>query len=179
MAGGEAPVDFRSIYYIVFHSVWAVGAMFGGGYAAISGLIALKRGPATRFWSPVSATILRSRVRCDGDTYEAEVSYKYEFAGEEHECSQIRLIQTSSSIKSQAERVVKRYKPAVTVLAYVNPQAPGEAVLEPGPQPLAALFMIAVGTIFLGLGVYLTLQLVGILPDVNLEPEVVSQVLAR
>jgi len=55
-------VDFRSIYYIVFNSIWAVGAMFGGGYVAMSGVIALKRGPSTRFWTPVSATILRSKV---------------------------------------------------------------------------------------------------------------------
>jgi len=137
-----------------FESLFPAIAIVGGVAGILAGIYAHRRASATSSWFPVTAKILRSRVVRDGKYYAPEVSYRYTVDGTEYESSQLRIVTFSSTVRSPAVDVVSRYPPTSCATAYVDPLNHQEAVLEPGPQPLAALGFIASGLLFLAFGVY-------------------------
>jgi Protein of unknown function (DUF3592) len=113
-------------------------------------------------WIPISAKILRSKVVPTENGPAPEVWYRYVIEGREYECSNVRLHYLTSSFgRTRAAATVSRYPPTAQVLAYVNPGKHSEAVLEPGAQPEAALFLAAVGAMFLVIGGYRLLRTLG------------------
>jgi hypothetical protein len=64
--------------------------------------------------------------------YTPSVAYKYVYQGKEYWDPSITDDKTISTNKKKSEDVVKRYPVANAVTAYVNPNKPSEACLEPG-----------------------------------------------
>ena len=137
-----------------FQSLFPALSIVGGVFSILSGIHAYRWAIATSSWLPVPAKILRSRVVWDGRYYAPEVAYRYTVDGREYESPQLRIVSFSSNIRSVALGVVSRYPATSSATAYVDPANHEEAVLEPGPQPLAALGFLATGIVLLGFGVY-------------------------
>lgn len=108
-------------------------------------------------WPTVAGEVTRSEVESstdsDGTTYRAEVSFRYEVNGQEHESDTWRFGAWGSSDSSEARDVVKRFPVGRTVDVYYNPDDPASAVLEVGVQGMdlfLLLFMTPFNVVMLG-----------------------------
>jgi hypothetical protein len=79
--------------------------------------------PATVVWSRVA-----SRSGDDGATYQADIFYRYTFAGKEHKSNRGGLSNVSSSGRASKEELVRAHPPGKAIVCYVNPRQPWEAV---------------------------------------------------
>lgn len=88
-------------------------------------------------WLSVSGKVLESFVHIDKDsegaTYKPEIRYEYRVNGEYFiaDCWRFGASGTSWG-KVRFNRVVAEYPVGRSVTVFVNPERPGEAVLEPG-----------------------------------------------
>lgn len=117
-----------------------IGILFivGGFFALKYGQKSINTAKASTDWPSVQGVVAHSEVvrsrDSDGDTtYKAEVIYDYVVNGESLESNKRRIGATSSSSNSSgAYKVTRKYPKASDVTVYYNPEAPEEAVLEPG-----------------------------------------------
>jgi hypothetical protein len=86
-----------------------------------------------------------------------EVSFHYEFKGKSYSSSSLRRKPVSFQDYTAASRLAGNYKPESHSMCFVNPAAPGEAVLQRGSLafPLLVLFPMVFVTIGAG-GIYFT-----------------------
>jgi len=91
---------------------------------------------AAREWTPVSCTIISSRVQShrsdDGTTYRVDILYSYEFDGREHRSNRYHFMGGSSSGRKGKSAVVHQYPAGSRRTCFVNPHNHSEAVLERG-----------------------------------------------
>lgn len=97
---------------------------------------------AAREWEQVPAVILSSKVGVSTEMrerggyggeftwYTPMVEYAYAYAGADHQGQQIRLGDTRTQIKKEAEEIATNYPEGAQVMAYVNPHKPGDATLK-------------------------------------------------
>jgi hypothetical protein len=109
-------------------------------------------------WSRTVCEIARSSVRetnrrgrNTGD-YFLELQYSYRFGGGTFTSTRYRLKTTPYSDYGKVARLTEKFQPGSTAICYVNPAAPGEAVLQRGSlfMPLLILFpmiFVAIGAI--------------------------------
>lgn len=109
-------------------------------------------------YATTTGTITRAELKVvhgDGDSYQPEVLYQYEVAGQPYDGRRIRYDSTTLG-KAHSESIVARYAAGQTVPVHYDPQAPGEAVLELGLEAanlLGLLFLTpfnAVAFLFAG-----------------------------
>ncbi len=84
-------------------------------------------------WKPASATIVSSSVgesKSSDSPYFAEVKFRYEWLGESHVSDQLSLTRQTYSSYDKAQSSVAALPPGLVRTCYVNPEDPGEAVLE-------------------------------------------------
>jgi hypothetical protein len=81
-------------------------------------------------------------------TYRAMLEYVYEFHGIRFIGERVAPLQFTPNYRASAESITRRYPPGSAVTVYVNPRNPGRAVLEPGPQVIAALCHALIGVAF-------------------------------
>jgi hypothetical protein len=100
-----------------------------------------------RSWRPTPCTILSSDVGRHsgsegGSTYSVDITYEYQAGGRTFRSSRYDFMGGSSSGYEGKADVVKRYPPGIRATCYVDPDAPGEAVLTRDFQPayLVGLF---------------------------------------
>ena len=67
-----------------------------------------------------------------GPTYRIEVVYHYTFHGRVYHSSRYQFTSGSNSGRDRKQRIVDQYPPGRQTVCYVNPSAPGEAVLYRG-----------------------------------------------
>lgn len=107
-------------------------------------------------WEPVDAHVVDSRLievrqfRSSTPAYRADVTYSYVAGGRERRAERLDFGDTSTSNRSLVEdRLLRQFAPGSRVTARVNPDAPEEAVLEPGVTLHAALITAFGATLFL------------------------------
>jgi hypothetical protein len=79
--------------------------------------------PATVVWSRIA-----SRSGDDGATYKADIFYRYTFGGKEYKSNRGDLSDVSSSGRTRKEELVRANPQGKTLVCYVNPRHPWEAV---------------------------------------------------
>lgn len=138
------------------------GLLFTGAGAAIvlSELREFSRSMASEDWSPVEGEVEEAEVATtyspqNRSTYSPQVRYHYAVQGTKYASDRIAFGgRVSTSWRGYAEKVVDRYRRMGKVKVYVSPDDPALAVLEPGIHWIC-LVALAIGTIFLGLGIAL------------------------
>lgn len=100
-------------------------------------------------WSKVSATILSSDVRFDGEMYHPEIEYEFEYQGIRRTGSKVRSNYVSSNFKQGALSVCDRYPAGQEVHVYVNPEDPNRSVLEPGGDERSLLLTTCIAAFFM------------------------------
>lgn len=107
---------------------------------------------AAASWPEVGCVILSSDVethRGDTTTYSFEVEYEYEFAEQSFESSRYSFTTMSPSYR-QCKALVERYPAGEPSTCFVDPEAPGNAVLD--RTPVCAWTLLIFGFIFAGIG---------------------------
>ena len=94
-------------------------------------------------WTQVVATIETASVRPRA----ADIAYRYQVRGSAHRNPAGRLTLRDGS----AGKAAARLAPGQEILAYVNPQAPGESFLEPRPAPSNVTLLAGTVLVIMGL----------------------------
>jgi hypothetical protein len=128
------------------------------------GLHSLRNAQASKDWPTTEGTVVSATVRTsasqpgsgknappNGATYHAKISYEYKVDETAYTGTRVAYGDCGSSRPSRAHSIVDRYPEGATVKVFYNPEAPAEAVLEPGTQP-QAFFLPAVGSVFILVG---------------------------
>lgn len=136
--------------------VFGLFALFGLVFAGI-GAGTWMKAESTRRWGPVDGKVVASTVdrhhsSKSGTTYSAAVDYDYEYEGKVYHGSKIAIMSSSSSDRGAAQRTADRYAAGATVTVYVNPADAYEAVLQPGGEGVALVFVLF-GGVFAAIGV--------------------------
>jgi hypothetical protein len=143
---------------IFFASLFLVG----GALLIVAGVVSFRKSRASTAWPTVEGSIVASGVETSDEHYYPRVHYLYSFGGESFRGSSIRFVERGYNFKRSAKAAASRYKVGQPVVVSVNPAAPGEAVLQPGPQLLASAFVVTVGVVFFGVAVLSFLDLIRI-----------------
>lgn len=122
-----------------------------GALCTIFGVLSFWKSLTVKDWTPVKGTVLRSKVRYLHG-YQPRVRYRYSFGELSRDSSQLRLVNRGYFFKRTAQAIVSKYIPHAPVTVWVNPRNPKDAVLEPIPQPFAALFYAGLGLFFVWIG---------------------------
>jgi hypothetical protein len=89
-----------------------------------------------RSWPTAQGTVLESRLRevrdSDGSTWEVYILYEYPVNGVSYRSDVWRLQAGSSSFTETAKKTVASYPIGSVVTVHFNPEAPADAILEPG-----------------------------------------------
>lgn len=100
----------------------------------------LEQRRARREFVPVPAVVLSSMVarheENDGPSYRPEVTYRYEVQGRSHVGHDLSVWRGFSSDRAGAEALVARHPVGAEVTAYVDPQDPSRALLDPSASRL-------------------------------------------
>jgi hypothetical protein len=87
-----------------------------------------------RQWIETPCTVTSSEVvrnrSSDGDTYRAEIKFRYRFENQEYEAGRHQINTISTNSRSRAENVVKLYPVGLDTHCFVNPGKPEVAVLS-------------------------------------------------
>ncbi|GAB4181559.1 MAG: hypothetical protein Fur0032_22710 [Terrimicrobiaceae bacterium] len=118
-------------------------------------LPSLARSLASLQWAETPCHVVSSRVvevdSDDGTTYRVDILYRYSFGGREYQSSRYKSFQGSSSGRAAKQAVVDRHPPGSQTVCYVDPSAPGHAVLVRGVGWEAALGVVPLMFIVFGL----------------------------
>ncbi len=117
-------------------------------------------GLASFSWVETPCTIESSRLvevdSDDGTTYRVDILYRYELEGAEYRSNRYKSFPGSSSGRSANQAVVDRYRPGSQSVCFVEPSAPQNAVLMRGLGWEAAIGLLPLAFIGVGLGVFLS-----------------------
>jgi len=152
---------------------WTTVVRWWGGGFALTGFSVLawtwrgvRRAEASRGWLPVEARILTSHieVRREGSSgveyggrityYYPQVWYEYDAQGLTYRSTRILFVNVNYA-HADAEATIARYPAGGRATAFVNPENPRIAVLEPGIEGKRGKYAIAgiVGAAFAAIGV--------------------------
>jgi hypothetical protein len=130
-------------------------ALLFGGVPVLAGIalivmwaLADQKASRGNDWTQVLATIETATAQPGA----VDIAYQYQYGGRQYRNPAGRLTLTAASGNAAA-----RYAKGRQVLAYVNPAAPSESILEPHPRPsnvnlLAGIVLLIIG---LPVGAYL------------------------
>jgi len=114
-----------TIFFLVF--------LLMGGAFTIAILGEVVRVTVVWFWPEAPCTILASGVEetgNDSNPYQPSIHFTYQIDGRDHEGRKVSRGDTSTSSYDKARRPSDRYPPGSRVTCRVNPDIPGDAVLE-------------------------------------------------
>jgi len=121
-AGGKGCL---TAFFLVFFVTGSIFTIFILGEAA--------RVSAVWFWPEVPCTILASGVEETGDDsnpYQPSIHFEYQIDGRNYEGHNVSRGDTSTSSYDKARRPADLYPPGSRTTCRVNPDLPGDAVLE-------------------------------------------------
>lgn len=102
---------------------------------------------ASQSFAPVSAIAVTAEVKekggsqtTHGASFYPEIVYRYSVQGKEYQSNRYFFSGNGWPDRASAQKVVERYLTNAQVQAYVNPNDPGEAVLDAG-RPSAGTFL--------------------------------------
>src|SRR5262245_57887628 len=144
--------------------VWVLGYAATASFLVGAFLIALalrnaRKGQLSRQWPQFPGRIIRSFVFVDtdsegGEGYTPRVEYEYAVAGAKYQGARLRYGQTGSSTRERAERIVAGYPSGSSVMVFVNPRQPEDAVLVSGTSWGNVAILLA-GLVFIGAAIAL------------------------
>lgn len=154
----QAPISAGASGRHGTRAMLVVGGLFVVVGAAIAWPTALR--PAlsiwqARGWTPTRCHVEHSSVRAhegdDGTTYSVDILYRFEQGGRTHRSSRYSFFGGSSSGRAGKEAIVRAHPAGGTVTCFVDPDTPGEAVIERGPTLHALVGLIPLAFVGLGL----------------------------
>lgn len=135
---------------------WVVIAF--GCSAIIFSVILFRRAREQKEWERTPGAITRASVRFDGEYFDAEIEYRYEFHGHSFTGSKLRSLMVSVNWPGPSRRAVEKYPVGLPVVVYVNPKDPRDSVLEAGGDRRFVLVIAALTGITLISGVWLVVR---------------------
>lgn len=106
-------------------------------------------------WEEVQAIVTASEVRSsrssDGTTYNLHLVYQYTYENRQYESDRYDFVSIGTDRRSGFDRIVEENPVGQEITAYVNPDRPHEAVVNPG-FPTHSLWLGLFGLIFAGVG---------------------------
>lgn len=125
-----------------------------GLFLACAGLLftgilwtAYQRAAETRAWEAVPCLIVSSKIDSKRPSpnsniaYRPEIQYRYEFQGEKLTGHRIKRVDGATSHEERARAMVESYPVGLETTCYVNPAAPGFAILRHGSKaPLYSIW---------------------------------------
>lgn len=113
-----------------------------------------QEGKRTLAWTAVDGTVLSTQTEqtMAGNSINPErraigvVRYRYRWNGKDYEGNRVGLMNRSYLTPWLAARSIRAYSAGLPVKVFVNPSAPGEAVLVPGPGQ-GSTAMLAAGVV--------------------------------
>jgi hypothetical protein len=129
MLGGMAGSN-RAVIFVagVGFSTVGVGLLGGLSLPLVRDYFAMKR------WQPVPAEVVWSRVvqaqGKNGSSYKPDVFYRYEAGGEKRFSNHFTLVPVSTNLTSGTRNTVKEYAAGKSIVCYVNPQKPWQAIVH-------------------------------------------------
>ncbi len=90
---------------------------------------------SARLWPAVPCRVVSSSLRShsgEGTTYSVDILYRYEVGGREYQSNRYNFMGGSTSGRSGKQEIVKRHKPGMRTVCYVDPSDPTLAVLNRG-----------------------------------------------
>ena len=88
----------------------------------------------TQSWEETPATVLWSRLRTqsssDGDSYDADIFYRYAYRGDTHHSNTLRAFTGSSGTRDSNQALVDAHPSGKSIQCYVNPKKPWQATLR-------------------------------------------------
>ena len=144
---------------------WGAGFTLVGLSVLVWTWRGIRRAEASRGWLPVDALILSSRIEVqhEGSSgveyggrityYYPQVLYEYDVQGLTYQSTRILFVNVNYA-HADAEATVARYPAGGRVTAFVDPENPRIAVLEPGLEGRKGKYAIAgiVGAVFTVIG---------------------------
>jgi hypothetical protein len=111
---------------------------------------------ASESWPTTEGQVISSEVDHSsdaegGDSYQPQISYRYEVDDQTYEADRIRFGQNSYSSSRQAEAEANRYPVGRQVEVFYEPGRPENAVLEPGAS-MGSYLGLGLGGTFLTIG---------------------------
>ncbi len=120
--------------------LWTVGlglVLTAAGLATCWYLwLSFQKAKTTDSWARVPCEVIAAGIDDSGRSqhgmvkYEAQVSYRYEFAGKTRVSNNIRHLSVTSLSKDEIEKKAKAYPVGLQTICLVNPENPDEAVLK-------------------------------------------------
>lgn len=172
-SGGWIPVAFGSFFLIIMVGVLAnsnrtVILVVGLGFSTVGfGLLGGLTFPlvrdyfAMKEWQPVPAKVVWSRVVTGrsgkSDSSKPDVFYQYMAGGEKRFSNHFTLVPVSTNLTSGTRNTVKEYTAGKSIVCYMNPEKPWQAIVQRGlrwsclfalfPVPFAVLgsYMVRYG----------------------------------
>lgn len=154
-SGPQSTVLARLAVFLFFFVFFAAGAAFG---IAAFGRPLLSMVSA-RNWQSASCEIISSRVEnrssSDGSSYRVDVTYRYFVDDRSYVGNRYQFMNWSTSGYGGKAAIVGRLRPGTRTDCWVNPDNPGDAVIERGPTVdllfgLIPLLFMSIG----GAGIY-------------------------
>jgi hypothetical protein len=154
-SGPHSTVLARLAVFLFFAVFFAAGAAFGIGAFGKP----LRNMVAARDWQSASCEIISSRVESrnsgDGSSYRVEVTYRYFVDDRSYAGNRYQFMDWSTSGYGGKAAIVARLRPGTRTECWVNPDNPGDAVIERGPTfdlwfGLIPLLFMSIG----GVGIY-------------------------
>jgi len=112
-------------------------------------------------WEKTTATLVMAELKSStdsdgGTTYRATAEYQYEYGGRRYSGERVSVFDMSDNIgsfqKDLGRKLEKAYKKNKSVPVYVNPQSPGETVLNREMRWGMLGFVSIFGIVFCGVG---------------------------
>ena len=155
---------------LAFTSDWAFAILSTpmGVVCVVAGLREMYRAMDSEEWPEVEGEIEETGVVSDysargGVTFAPLVRYHYRVGDNQYVSDRIAFGGSASmTFRSWAEGIAERYRKMKAVRVRVSPKDPTLSVLEPGVH-WTVWFIIAIGTLFVGLGLSSLLTHLGIL----------------
>lgn len=112
-----------------------------------------------RAWPQQAAQIERSEIRAvqnneGGVTYSADVVYSYQVGGETYTSMQLGIGNFTTTSRSLIREKIAPFPAGAEVMAFVNPEDPGEAMLQPDTGLFFWIFA-GIGSVFALFGLIL------------------------
>ena len=143
--------------FFLFLAIIGIGILFWGYNS-------YKKSQEAKEWPTAQGKVISSEVDSHWSSHRtgatktrqmmhsAKVLYEYTVEDNKYTSNKISFGDTSSSVRSDASKVVKKYRPKKEILVYYDPKNPKTAVLEPGKAGGLLVPFIA-GSMFLFVGI--------------------------
>ena len=145
--------EFSPMGLVLFGLVFLVPGLLLSWFLGVRPLLMCLQ--ARQNWERVPAEVTESSVRThrgsDSTTYSIEISYTYEWEGQQLSGDRYDFMTGSSSGYQSKRRVVERYPVGFTFDVYVNPSRPEQSVIDPSVK-LIYFGMLGFGGIFFAVG---------------------------